>query len=160
MPPAPDLTLKLCTHAVKLAGRLNGGFKGNAKPVERASDFRGRLERCVQPLPRRFKATVNDLGMTPSDLHTLARLGPEPEAAELFKRMLVALKVDPKILDMLDPRITHDLKQSCITCGEKRRCRHEVLAGTAVRNMHEYCANALRFNDLFEAVNSRNAEPH
>jgi hypothetical protein len=58
MPPAPDLTLELCTHAVMLAGRLNGGFKGNAKSVERA-DFRSRLARCVQPLPRRFKATVN-----------------------------------------------------------------------------------------------------
>ena len=111
--------------------------------------------------PDEVKAIVNDIGMTPSDLRTLAgHKGPEPAAAELLKKMLVALKVDPKILDMLDPHITHDLKKSCITCGEKWRCRHELLAGTAVTNMGEYCSNAVTFNDLFEAVKSRNAEPH
>ena len=108
--------------------------------------------------PNEVKAMANDLGMTPSDLRTLA--GQEPEAADLLKRMLVALKVDPKILDKLDPRISRNLRRACITCGEKRRCRHELAAGTAVRNMHEYCPNALTLEDIFDAVNSRTAQPH
>ena len=134
------------------------GIADWVKKYRHAVDAKSELADCH---PDEVKAIVNDLGMTPSDLHTLAgHQGPEPEAAELLKGMLVALKVDPKILDMLDPRITRDLKKSCITCGEKWRCRHELSAGTAVRNMHEYCPNAVTFNDLFEAVNPRNAEPH
>jgi hypothetical protein len=131
------------------------GIADWVKQYRQAVDARSEFAHCT---PDEVKAMAKDLGMTPSDLRTLADQG--PEAADLLKRMLVALKVDPKILGNLDPRISRNLQRSCITCGEKRRCRHELTAGTAVRNMHEYCPNALTLKDIFDAVNSRTAQPH
>jgi hypothetical protein len=97
--------------------------------------------------PEDVQAMASELGMTPSDLRTLTNQG--PGAADLLKKMLVALKVDPKVLHEIDPRITRDLQRSCITCGEKRRCKHELAAGTAARNMHEFCPNAMTLDTLF-----------
>jgi hypothetical protein len=131
------------------------GIADWVKTYRHAVDAKSEFAHCD---PDEVKAIASDLGMTPSDLRTLASQG--PEAAALLKRMLVALKVDPTILDKLDPRITRDLQRSCITCGEKRRCRHELAAGTAVGNMREFCPNALTLQDIFDAVNSRAARPH
>jgi hypothetical protein len=107
--------------------------------------------------PDDVKAMASELGMTPSDLRTLASQG--PTGADLLKKMLVALNVDPKVLNEIDPRITRDLQRSCITCGEKRRCKHELAAGTAARNMHEFCPNAMTLDTLFEQGSS-DARPH
>src|SRR5262249_2012625 len=78
--------------------------------------------------PDEGKAMASDLGMTPADLRELAGKG--PGAADLLKKMLVALKVDPNALNEIDPRVTRDLQRSCITCQTKRRCGHELAAGT------------------------------
>lgn len=103
--------------------------------------------------PDEIKAMANDLGMSASDLRTLASEG--PGAADLLKRMLVALHVDPAVLDKIDPRMTRELQRSCITCGEKRRCRHELASGTAARNMHQFCPNAPTLETLFGMGSSR-----
>ena len=131
------------------------GIADWVKQYRQAVDARSEFAHCN---PDEIKAMANDLGMTPADLRTLA--SQKQEAADLLKRMLVALKVDPKILDKLDPRISRNLQRSCITCGVKRRCRHELEAETAVRNMHEFCPNALTLEDIFDAVNSRTPQPH
>lgn len=93
------------------------------------------------------KAMANDLGLTTADLRELASKG--PGAADLLKRMLIAMKVDPKVLSELDPRVTRDLQRLCTTCGAKRRCEHELAAGTAVKHMHEFCPNAVTLDSLF-----------
>jgi len=93
------------------------------------------------------RAIANDLGLTPADLRELASKG--PGAADLLKKMLLALKVNPEALSKIDQRVTRDLQRRCITCGEKRRCVHEMAAGTAAKNMHEFCPNAASLEALF-----------
>jgi hypothetical protein len=99
--------------------------------------------------PDEVKAIANDLGMTPADLRELASKG--PGAADLLKQMLIALKVDPKALNEIDQRTARDLQRLCITCGMKRRCQHELAAGTAVKNMDEFCPNAVSLKGLFKS---------
>ncbi|MBN8965023.1 MAG: hypothetical protein J0H89_06485 [Rhizobiales bacterium] len=66
------------------------------------------------------------MAMTLADLRALAMKG--PGAADLLKQMLIALKVDPTALSEIDQRLTRDLQRLCITCEEKRRCKHELAA--------------------------------
>lgn len=108
--------------------------------------------------PDEVKAMARDLGMTPADLREMAAKG--PGAADLLKRMLVALKVDPKVLGEMDQRVTRDLQRLCITCGNKRRCEHELAAGTATTNMHEFCPNALTLETLFKSGDGPSAKPN
>jgi hypothetical protein len=102
------------------------------------------LDRCS---PDEIRTIAKDLGLTPSELSALAAQG--PDAAEPLKKMLIALKVDANAFDQIDPRIKSDLQRSCILCGEKRRCRHELAAGTAAKNIHEFCPNAVTIETLF-----------
>jgi hypothetical protein len=103
------------------------------------------------------RAIANDLGLTTADLRELVSKG--PGAADLLSRMLIAMKVDPKVLRAMDQRVTRDLQRLCITCGAKRRCEHELAAGTAVEHMHEFCPNAVSLHMLFpNAVSS--TKPH
>ena len=104
------------------------------------------------------KAMAKDLGMTSADLRELASKG--PHSADLLRRMLVALKVDPKVLDQMDQRVTRDLQRLCTTCGDKRRCQHELAAGTAVHNMHEFCPNAVTLKALFGTGELKPARPN
>ena len=99
--------------------------------------------------PDEVRKIANDLGMTPVDLRELASKG--PGAADLLKKMLLALKVDPKALSEIDQHVTRDLQRLCTTCGAKRRCKHELAAGTAVKNMHEFCPNAVSLETLFKS---------
>jgi hypothetical protein len=134
---------------------VTGAIADWVKKYRYAVGLNDELAHCS---PDDVKAMASDLGLTPSDLREMASQG--PDGADLLKKMLVALKVDPKVLDKIDPRITRDLQRSCIICGEKRRCRHELAAGTAVRNMPEFCPNATTLEDLFGAGNSPDAQPH
>lgn len=106
--------------------------------------------------PDEVKAMASDLGMTPADLRELASKG--PGAADLLKKMLVALNVDPKALNEIDQRVTRDLQRLCINCQTKRRCEHELAAGTAAKNMHEFCPNAVYLEALFKPSGARPAQ--
>jgi hypothetical protein len=97
--------------------------------------------------PDEVRALANDLGLSPTDFRELASKG--PGAADLLKKMLVALKIDPKALNEIDQRVTCDLQRLCITCRVKRRCKNELAAGTAAKNMHEFCPNATSLETLF-----------
>lgn len=101
--------------------------------------------------PHEIRAIASDLGLTTSDLRELASKG--PGAADHLKRMLAALKVNPKALSEIDQRVARDMQRRCITCRVKRRCTHEMAAGTAAKNMHEFCPNAAPLKSLFGGRN-------
>jgi hypothetical protein len=46
--------------------------------------------------------------------------------------------------------IMRDLQRLCITCAQKKRCGHELAAGTAGENFREFCPNAYTLEALFE----------
>lgn len=97
--------------------------------------------------PNEVMTMARDLGLTPAELRAIARKG--PHAADLLGEMLVALKVDPNALDQLDPCVKRDLQRLCVTCGHKRRCEHELAAGTAAENFRGFCPNAFTLDALF-----------
>jgi hypothetical protein len=97
---------------------------------------------------------AKDIGVTPSQLQELVRKG--PDSANLLKRMLVALRVDPKIIADIDPLVMREMKWLCITCGSKKRCKHELAKGTATEHFHEFCPNAVSINELLD----QKTQPH
>ena len=90
---------------------------------------------------------AKDLGITAGELQEIVRKG--PDAAQLLNKMLVALKIDPKRLEELDPEVTRDLQRLCVSCNTRTRCRHELAAGTAAENYHQFCPNAFTIDAIF-----------
>jgi hypothetical protein len=89
---------------------------------------------------------AHDLGIGPEELVQLARKG--PGAADLLPKLLRALGTDPAAFARQDPSTMRDLQRLCIACGAKRRCEHELAAGTAKKNFRDYCPNAYTLDVL------------
>jgi hypothetical protein len=92
---------------------------------------------------------AHDLGLSSDELVELARKG--PGAADQLPKLLRALGVNASALARQDPSTMRDLQRLCITCGAKRRCEHELEAGTAAKNFRGYCPNAYTLDTLFVA---------
>ena len=98
--------------------------------------------------PDEVMRMAKDIGVTPSQLQELVRKG--PDSANLLKRMLVALHVDPKIIADMDPLVMREMQWLCITCNNKKRCEHELAKGTATKHFHEFCPNAVSIDELLD----------
>ena len=98
--------------------------------------------------PEEVARMAKDIGVTPSHLQELVRKG--PDSANLLKRMLVGLHVDPKIIADIDPLVMREMNWLCITCGNKKRCKHELAKGTATEHFHEFCPNAVSIDELLD----------
>ena len=98
--------------------------------------------------PDEVMRMAKDIGVTPSQLQELIRRG--PDSANLLKRMLVALHVDPKIIADMDPLVMREMKWLCITCSNKEQCEHELAKGTATKHFHEFCPNAVSIDELLD----------
>jgi len=83
---------------------------------------------------------ARDLGVSAGDLRTLATKA--PGAANYLSMMLHALSLDRLRLAKDDPAIVRDLQRTCIFCGQKSRCRHELADGTARQHFREFCSNS------------------
>jgi hypothetical protein len=98
--------------------------------------------------PDEVMLVAKKIGVTPSQLRELD--SKEPGKAKLLKAMLCALRVDPKVLADLDPLIMRELKWLCITCGDRKRCEHELAKGTAAEHFREFCPNAVSLDELLD----------
>lgn len=116
------------------------------KKYRYAAGLRDELARCG---PQEIANTARELGIGSDELYKLASKG--PHAADLLQKMLRALGVDPKVLAAQDPIAMRDLQRLCIMCDHKKQCRHELAAGTAARNYHDFCPNAFTLDALFDA---------
>jgi len=96
--------------------------------------------------PDEVMRMAKDIGVTPSQLQELVRQG--SDSANLLKRMLVALHVDPKTIPDIDPLVMREMNWLCMTCGNKKRCEHELAKGTATEHFHEFCPNAVSIDEL------------
>jgi hypothetical protein len=94
---------------------------------------------------------AKDLGVPVSELRKLAAKG--PGAADLMKKMLIALRVDPHALVNTDPAVMRDLQRLCVVCSQKGRCEHELAKGTASEHFREFCPNAFTLDALFKQKN-------
>lgn len=98
--------------------------------------------------PDEVKQMASDLGVPLSELREIANKG--PGGADLLSKMLVALKVDPNEIAKANPGVMRDLQRLCVSCGDKKRCQHELTDGTAAEHFHEYCPNAFTLDALFK----------
>ena len=99
--------------------------------------------------------TARDLGISSRELVRIANRG--PAAADLLPKLLRALGVDPAVLARQDHLAMRDLQRLCITCGAKRRCEHELAAGTAAQHYGSFCPNAYTLDVLFKANSEQGA---
>jgi len=83
---------------------------------------------------------ASDLRMSSADLEALVRQG--PHSADELPKMLTALGIDQNDLARTEPLVLRDLERVCSLCIHKRRCDHDLAAGTAAAHYEEYCGNA------------------
>ena len=97
--------------------------------------------------PDDVKQIARDLGLPASEMREIMKKG--PAGAALLQKMLVALQGDPKALAHSNPLVVRDLQRLCTTCGNQKRCAHELAAGTAAEHFHDFCPNAFTLDALF-----------
>jgi hypothetical protein len=91
---------------------------------------------------------ADDIGVTPRQLQELAGKG--ATNADLLRRMLVALRVDPEVIAGLDPLVMREMKWLCISCVAKKQCQQDLADGTAAEHFHDYCPNAVSIDELLD----------
>lgn len=77
-----------------------------------------------------------DLGTSVSELRILA--GHDEDAAELVRRRLHSLKIDPATIE---PAVMRDLQRCCSQCGAKTLCAHELEDNPKAKSWPKYCPN-------------------
>jgi hypothetical protein len=93
-----------------------------------------------------FDQIASDLRISSADLEALVRHGPHA-AAELPK-MLRALGIDEADLARTETLVLRDMERVCSLCNHKRRCDHELAAGSAAAHYKEFCGNAPTIDGL------------
>src|ERR1700676_5002688 len=93
-----------------------------------------------------FARIAHELVVTPDDLDTLVRRG--PDAIEELPKLLAALGIDEKAIARTLPLVLRDMERVCASCQHKRQCDHDIAAGTSGRHYEEYCGNAATINSL------------
>ena len=98
--------------------------------------------------PDQVAAMAKDIGISANQLRELA--GKSDNAAASLRNLLVALDVDPKELDKIDPRISRDMQWLCINCSNKLQCRFDLSIGIAATTFRDICPNARMIEELFD----------
>ena len=93
-----------------------------------------------------FARIAHELGVTPDDLDTLVRRG--PHAIKELPKLLAALGIDEKSIARTLPLALRDMERVCASCQQKRKCNHDIAAGTSGQHYEEYCGNAATINSL------------
>ena len=83
---------------------------------------------------------AKDVGVSASELRTLATFG--PEAADLLLRRMTALDLDRNEITRIEPQTFHDMQRVCIMCEHHRRCARDFARDPASDAWKEYCPNA------------------
>jgi Family of unknown function (DUF6455) len=126
----------------------HGAFAAIARWIDRYRDMFDPDRQFAACTPEDVQAIAHDLAMTPDELRTLTRKG--PDGARLLYKMLSALGADPQKLSKNDPMAMRDLQRLCVSCGYKRQCEHDLSEGQAAQTYHDYCPNAYTLDLLFQ----------
>ena len=104
-----------------------------------------------------FGQIASDLRISSADLEELVRRG--PHAADELPKMLRALGIDQADLARTETHVLRDIERVCSVCNHKRRCNHELAAGTALAHYEEYCGNASTIDGLGANPQGRQPSP-
>jgi hypothetical protein len=99
--------------------------------------------------PDEMERIARDLRIHRSELMTMAKKG--PHAADLVKKLLIALGIDANNLQHEDPITMRDLQRLCTTCTEKKQCQFDLTNGIISDNFRDYCPNAFTLDALLKA---------
>jgi hypothetical protein len=83
---------------------------------------------------------AKDVGVSVSELRTLARFG--PKAADLLLRRMAALDLDRNEVAQTEPGTFQDLRRVCTMCESHRRCARDFAHDSANPEWKDYCPNA------------------
>ena len=103
------------------------------------------IEACGPEMVAQMAA---ELGMTRSELEEVVSHG--AGADRLMARMIAAFGLNAGEMERQDPAMVRDMSILCSLCETKRRCAHELDAGTAAEHAHAFCPNASTFELLLE----------
>ncbi len=91
---------------------------------------------------------ASDMRVSPGVLDLLVRQG--PHAADELPKLLKALDIDEADLARTEPLVLRDMERVCAMCASKRKCDHDLAAGTSAGHYAEYCLNAPTIDGLGE----------
>lgn len=95
---------------------------------------------------------ADDIGVTEADLRfVVPDIG---DHSELMDQMMIARGLDPDAVRATLGPLMHDMAITCARCGDVRRCRAELKAGTAAETCPDYCGNAALMSELLAAKRS------
>lgn len=94
-------------------------------------------------------SVARDIGVSLQELEFAVQKG--PHAADELPKLLGEVGVDAQELSQQDLRIMRSLERTCIACGAKGECRHELAAGTARDSYKSFCPNAFTIEGLLYA---------
>jgi hypothetical protein len=103
-------------------------FKGGSEP-----DFGCCGEAEIERIAR-------DIRMSASELRAVVRKG--PQAADLLRRRMAALDLDPKEVARLEPAALRDLQRVCTLCKAHRQCARDFAHGAPLSTWERYCPNS------------------
>lgn len=126
------------TSRSRLSGRLGDWWR------RRAAARRAQLE--LDANPQETERIAHDVGLSPAALHELAKHG--PEEAELLRRRMAALHLDPEELARRDGGVMQDLQRLCTLCGSKGECAAALDWRPQDASWQNYCPNAGTLNVL------------
>jgi uncharacterized protein YjiS (DUF1127 family) len=89
---------------------------------------------------------AQDVGVTPSDLRTLA--GRWPDSAELLHRRMAAVGLDEDRVARDEPQALRDLQRVCSECADSTRCRHDLNRDPDDAAWRDYCPNVQTMDAL------------
>jgi hypothetical protein len=96
--------------------------------------------------PNEFTGIARELGITPEDLDTFVRKG--PQAVDELPKLLKALGIDETALGRNQPLVLRDMERVCTACQQKHRCSRDLKTGTSAEHFEDYCLNALTIDAL------------
>ena len=102
-----------------------------------------------------LRNVAHDAGVSSGELRALA--GKWPDSADLLKRRMSALHIDPVELAKNEPAVSRDLNKLCSLCADKRQCKRDLDAGSVNSRWRRYCPNT---STLMALLHPREREAH
>jgi hypothetical protein len=112
----------------------------------------GNTQRFDELLATGVENMARELKITPAELATLARKG--PDAADLLQKLLIALGVDPNGVEHDDPSVC----ETCSGCAQHagtNACELDLANGVSADKFRDYCPNAFTLDALLQAKQER-----
>jgi len=125
------------------------GFAAWWRNMRAARASVGELEGCGKEVTQ----IARDLGLSPSELRSIAAKG--PGAAAQLEMRLEALHLDPAALRRDEPLVMRDLERVCTQCGSKHRCERDFVRFPDDTAWRDYCPNATTLDALEAEAEAR-----